>query len=142
MQRMGRYILMKKWKIVSIVMVLVLGMSCLCGCKKNTETTHESTSDDMTEEDDAYKIGFSVIDMENPYFITLENATREYLEEQGCTMITKDPGTDQYLQSKQILEFVEEGVDAVILTPVNWEEITSSLKILKDNGISEIDWKL
>lgn len=136
MQRIGWDILMKKSRIISILAMLVISVSCLFGCK-----TQDNTSDDLAESEgkEGYKIGFSVIDMENPYFITLEKSTREYLEEQGCTMITKDPGTDQYLQSKQILEFVEEGIDAVILTPVNWEEITSSLKLLKDNGIKIIN---
>lgn len=129
---------MKKWKKFTILTVLCMSVFCLYGCKENEDAVKDEPSSDTTEEE-GYKIGFSVIDMENPYFITLENSTREYLEEQGCTMITKDPGTDQYMQSQQILEFVEEGVDAVILTPVNWEEITSSLKVLKDNGIKIIN---
>ena len=138
MQRMGRYILMKQWKKFAILTVLCLSVFWLFGCKKDESVDKHNASADTTEKE-GYKIGFSVIDMENPYFITLENSTREYLEEQGCMMITKDPGTDQYLQSQQILEFVEEGVDAVILTPVNWEEITSSLKLLKDNDIKIIN---
>lgn len=141
MQRTGWDNLMKKRSIISVLVVLAISILCISGCKKDEETPQDNTSDNFTESEvnEGYKIGFSVIDMENPYFITLEKSTREYLEEQGCTMITKDPATDQYLQSKQILEFVEEGVDAVILTPVNWEEITSSLKILKDNGIKIIN---
>ena len=119
-------------------------MLMMAGCTKNVGTTQDNASANLPEEDEtpvqkSYKIGFSVIDMENPYFITLETAAREYLEEQGCTMVTKDPGTDQYLQSKQIQEMIDEGIDAIILTPVNWEEITSSLKVLKDNDIKIIN---
>lgn len=133
---------MKKRKKLVMMFVLILSIFIMAGCTKNVGTTQDNASANLPEEEEVqmnYKIGFSVIDMENPYFITLESATREYLEEKGCTLITKDPGTDQYLQSKQIQEFVEEGVDAVILTPVNWEEITSSLKVLKDNGIKIIN---
>lgn len=50
-------------------------------------------------------------------------------------MITKDPGTDAALQETQILEMIDEGIDAILLTPVNWEEITTSLKALKDAGV-------
>ena len=135
---------MKKWMKQGVLFLVILCMIFVCGCKKNVGSTQDNASANLPEEEkeevqEGYKIGFSVIDMENPYFITLENSAREYLEENGCTMITKDPGTDQYLQSKQILEFVEEGIDAIILTPVNWEEITSSLKVLKDNGIKIIN---
>lgn len=136
--------IMKTMKRLSIMIMVIFSILSMCGCTKNVGTTQDNASANLPEEDavpeqESYKIGFSVIDMENPYFITLENATREYLEEQGCTMVTKDPGTDQYLQAKQIQEFVEEGVDAIILTPVNWEEITSSLKVLKDNNIKIIN---
>lgn len=135
------YSLMKQIKKISLLLVLVLSVVSICGCKKNVGTSQDNASANLPEEEEqkSYKVGFSVIDMENPYFITLESAAREYLEENGCTMITKDPGTDQYLQSKQIQEFVEEGIDAIILTPVNWEEITSSLKVLRDSGIKIIN---
>lgn len=132
---------MRIMKNISVLVLVVLNVFCMWGCTKNVGTTQDNVSENLPEEEvqESYKIGFSVIDMENPYFITLERAAREYLEEQGCTVVTKDPGTDQYLQSKQIQEFVEEGIDAIILTPVNWEEITSSLKVLKDNDIKIIN---
>jgi len=135
---------MKTVKKISVLFMTIVCMCMVCGCTKNVGTTQDNASANLPDEEEEevqenYKIGFSVIDMENPYFITLEAATREYLEEQGCTLITKDPGTDQYLQAKQIQEMIDEGIDAIILTPVNWEEITTSLKVLKDNGIKIIN---
>ena len=73
--------------------------------------------------------------MENPYFITLESAAREILETEGCQVITKDPGTDPDLQAVQIQEMIDEGIDAILLTPVNWEKITPSLQALQDADI-------
>jgi len=125
------------------LLLSVLILTVLCGCTKNVGTTQDNASANLPEEEveevNGYKIGFSVIDMENPYFITLEKATREYLEEQNCTMITKDPGTDAVLQNKQIKEMIEEGIDAIILTPVDWEEITDALVLLKENDIKIIN---
>ena len=104
---------MKRYKIMKSLLLSVLILTVLCGCTKNVGTTQDNASANLPEEEveevNGYKIGFSVIDMENPYFITLEKATREYLEEQNCTMITKDPGTDAVLQNKQIKEMIEEG---------------------------------
>lgn len=135
---------MKQKKYLGILLMMIVCAFLMAGCTKNVGTTQDNASANLPEEDEepeqkSYKIGFSVIDMENPYFITLEGATREYLESQGCTMVTKDPGTDQYLQAKQIQEMIDEGIDAIILTPVNWEEITTSLKVLKDNDIKIIN---
>jgi len=134
---------MKRYKIMKSLLLSVLILTVLCGCTKNVGTTQDNASANLPEEEveevNGYKIGFSVIDMENPYFITLEKATREYLEEQNCTMITKDPGTDAVLQNKQIKEMIEEGIDAIILTPVDWEEITDALVLLKENDIKIIN---
>ena len=44
----------------------------------------------MKEEDIGYKFGFSAIDMENPYFITLESAIKEVLDKEGYTLVTKN----------------------------------------------------
>ena len=77
--------------------------------------------------------------MKNPYFITLENATRQQLESEGYEMLTKDPGTDPELQESQIKEMIEEGIEAIILSPVDWEKITPSLKMLKEAGVRIIN---
>ena len=134
---------MKRYNIMKSLLLSVLILTVLCGCTKNVGTTQDNASANLPEEEveevNGYKIGFSVIDMENPYFITLEKATREYLEEQNCTMITKDPGTDAVLQNKQIKEMIEEGIDAIILTPVDWEEITDALVLLKEKDIKIIN---
>lgn len=86
-----------------------------------------------------YVVGFSGIDMENPYFITLEHAIRETLEGEGYRLITKDPGSDCDVQASQIQEMIEEGIHAIILSPVNWEKITPALEELKDAGVKIIN---
>ena len=95
--------------------------------------------EDAEEEEDTYSFGFSAIDMENPYFITLEAATREAIEKEGYRMITKDPATDPDLQAAQIQEMIDEGIDAIFLCPVDWEAITPSLKALKDADVKIIN---
>ena len=77
--------------------------------------------------------------MENPYFITLEHAIRETLEGEGYRLITKDPGSDCDVQASQIQEMIEEGIHAIILSPVNWEKITPALEELKDAGVKIIN---
>ncbi len=131
----------KIWMVV-VLFICVIGMTA---CKKNVGSPEdnavkeESEEEKEEEEKETFLIGFTAIDMQNPYFITVENAIREIIEEEGWTMITKDPGTDSKLQEKQIQEMIDEGVDAVILSPVNWDEITPSLQALKDAGVKIIN---
>lgn len=130
----------KIWMMV-VLFVCVIGMAA---CKKNVGSPEDNAVKEEPEEEpeevkETFLVGFTAIDMKNPYFITLENAIREVIEEEGWTMITKDPGTDAKLQEDQIREMIDKGVDAVVLSPVNWEEITPSLQLLKDAGVKIIN---
>lgn len=136
---------MLRRNIVSIIVVLAVGISLLSGCKKNVGTpednavSDEQDSDENADEEEGFKFGFSAIDMENPYFITLESAIREVIEDQDYQLITKDPASDPELQLDQIDEMIEEGIDAIFLCPVDWEAITPALEHLKEADIKIIN---
>lgn len=134
---------MKKQIWPGILLVVVMGIVALTACKKSVGTPEDNAAAEESEEDaeeEAHRIGFSVIDMENPYFITLESAVKEIFDEsENYELITKDPGTDPELQASQIEEMVDMGIDAIILSPVDWEAITPSLEMLKKAGIKIIN---
>lgn len=135
-----------KRRILSVFAVVLVGMLVLFGCKKAVGTPEdnaaasEGTDEEDASEDTGYKIGFSAIDMENPYFITLESAIKEVLDaDEDYTLITKDPESDPKLQNEQILEMIDEGIDAIFICPVNWIEITDALEALKEAGVKIIN---
>lgn len=135
---------MKKRSLAGILAVVILGLLVLTACKKYVGTPEDNAEtkepeDTETEEIQSYVVGFSAIDMENPYFITLESAAREIIEENGARLVTKDPGTDPQVQAEQIQEMIEEGIDAIILSPVDWEKITGSLQELKEADVKIIN---
>lgn len=136
---------MKK-KALIVLAALLIGMLALHGCKKavgtpedNAVASEEETEEEAEEEDTGYKFGFSAIDMDNPYFITLESAIKEILDKEGYTLVTKDPESDPALQNEQIMEMIDEGIDAVFISPVNWVEITEALEALKEADIKIIN---
>lgn len=131
-----------KRRTMQIIAVLLICVLAFCGCGKSDSSSKSSSqSDEDTQEevDSRHKIGFSAIDMENPYFITLRNAVLEILDEEKYALITKDPESDAELQNEQIEEMIEEGIEVIFLCPVNWETITESLVKLKDAGVKIIN---
>lgn len=50
-----------------------------------------------------------------------------------------DPGTDEDVQASQIQQMIDEGIDAIFLSPVNWESITPSLETLREAGVKIIN---
>ena len=136
---------MRKGRMLWALAAMLVGIFVLAACKKNVGTpednavSKEPEENEDIQEEDTYVFGFSGIDMENPYFITLESAVREVLEKNGYTMITKDPASSPELQITQIQEMIDEGADAVFLSPVDWEKITEALKLLKEAGVRIIN---
>lgn len=133
---------MRKKTWIQVLSVMAVCGLMLAACKKSVGTPEDNAAvkeEEGGEETESHIVGFSGIDMENPYFITLEHAVREVLEKEGYEVITKDPGTDQEEQSAQLKEMIEEGAEAVILSPVNWEEVTPSLEELKNAGVKIIN---
>jgi len=148
-------------KIMIYILMAVGTLFLLTGCKKNVGTpednavTEEDTENKDTEENDdadtddaenettiesdAYTFGFSGINMENPYFITLEAATREVLEDKDYRMITEDPASSSDAQIRQLKEMADAGVKVVFLSPVDWEKITPALRYLKDKDVAIVN---
>ena len=137
-------ICMKKRRMLKALTMMVICIFMVSACKKNVGTPEDNAvasepEESAPEEKDTYVFGFTGIDMENPYFITLESAVRESVENAGDTMITKDPASDPELQMTQIQELIDEGIDAIFLCPVDWEAITESLEALKEADVKIIN---
>lgn len=135
---------MKKYRVLSIILMLSICVFGMTACKKSVGAPEDNAvsgeeEEKEIEEDKEYMVGFSGIDMENPYFITLEDAARDELSEHGIRLMTKDPETDSDLQIEQIQEMIEAGIDAILLTPVDWEKITPALEMLKEAGVHIIN---
>lgn len=152
---------MKRKRIYMVLVMLVCCVFMFAACKKSVGTpednavTEEDTENKDTEENDdadtddaenettiesdAYTFGFSGINMENPYFITLEAATREVLEDKDYRMITEDPASSSDAQIRQLKEMADAGVKVVFLSPVDWEKITPALRYLKDKDVAIVN---
>ena len=128
---------MRKAKVLSAVSILLILIFVLTGCKGSTK--EEQVSGEITEPIKQYKFGYSCITMDNPYFITLEASIRQKVESDGHTLITKDPKNDVELQIQQIQEMIDEGIDAIFLTPVDWIDITPAITALKKAGVKIIN---
>ncbi len=136
---------MNKKKLLAILLVFILCVFMLTACKKHVGTPEDNAEPEREEEtqdesqEQNWTIGYSVIDMQNPYFITLESAIKEEVDAAGAHLVVKDPSSDAELQLKQITEMINEGIDAILLSPVNWEKITPALEELKNAGVKIIN---
>lgn len=131
-----------KRRMLAGMLAMLLCLGILTACKKNVGTPEdnavvENKEDDSEEE--IYKFGFSCITMQNPYFITLEASIREEVEKRGHILITEDPALDAELQIRQINDMIDHGIQAIFLTPVDWDAITPALEALKKADVKIIN---
>ncbi len=125
-----------------LLLLLAVMMFVLAGCKKEVGSPQDNAIvPEKSEEEQRpeYKFGFTCITMENPYFIALESAVRGEVEAAGSTMIVMDPELDSDTQKEQIQEMIEQGIDAIFLSPVDWETITPVLHMLKEADVKIIN---
>ena len=136
----------KSKKIRKILFLLMLICAFfLVSCNKKKQVGAEEDNAVVQEEPEVekttYKFGFSCIAKENPYYVTLADSIREELLKDGhsITGINKDTNLDSKLQIEQIQEMIEEGIDAIFIAPVDWQEITPALEALKEAGVKIIN---
>ena len=129
-----------------IVKVLSLAFACmlfLVACKEDVKTSGDEQSIDtevtIEEKKETYNFAYSCITMDNPFFIALETSLRTNLEAEGYTLIAKNAESNAALQEEQILELIEQGIDAIFLSPVDWIEITPAIEKLNEAGVKIIN---
>ncbi len=111
---------MKKLMIVVMVMVLVLTG---CGAKANG---------------DEIKVGFSISTLSNPFFTTMADAATEKAEELGVDLTIVDAQDDSAKQMTDLEDLVVQGVDVIIINPVDSDAIVTSVETLNEKQIPVI----
>ena len=84
------------------------------------------------------KIGACYADMSNSYFEILNDEISSVVEEQEDILITRDSQADQEKQNEQIHLLLEEGVKALIISPVDENAIRPALLEADKAGIPVI----
>ena len=89
-------------KKVLIIFLLVLLTVSFIGCKKAPV---------------GYRIGYTTMDLANPYFVSIVGGMEQRAKELGVTLITHDARQDPAAQVAGIENFIAQKLDAIIITP-------------------------
>ena len=84
---------------------------------------------------DGKLIGYTCMDGTNPFFIALEGAIKEVVEEHGDTLISLDPQNSNETQIDQIEDMISRKVEALFVNPVDKDGIIAALDKVKEAGI-------
>ena len=103
------------------VLVLVLALAMVLGCVAA-----------VAEGD---KLGYTCMDGTNPFFVALEGSIREVVEANGDELISLDPQNSNEKQLNLVEDFINQGIVAMFINPVDRDGITPALDALQAAGI-------
>jgi len=145
---------MKK-KVLGIVLSLVMSIGLFAGCQsENTETGNQDTdttkaaSADETSSDentdspagDSYKVGITFSDLSNPVWAELVQEAERYGKEKNLSITYVDAQSDATKQVTQIENFVQSGMDAIIVCAVEANAIADVTKSAMDAGVKIVSY--
>ncbi|RKL67064.1 hypothetical protein CR203_11145 [Salipaludibacillus neizhouensis] len=134
-----------KYAIYSILCILSIMMLAACGnndvdgdanqAENNQEETVENNGEVASDAEGSMKVGMTVLDLSNPFFVQLTTAVEELAAEEGYEVIINDPRDDVNSQIEAIQNFVAQDVDAIIVTATDQNAINDAVQEAKDAGI-------
>lgn len=84
------------------------------------------------------KIGLSISTTNNPFFVDLQNGVVETAEELGSTVQVVDAQDDTSTQLNGMDDLIQQGVDVILVNPVDSDAITPAVEAANAAGIPVI----
>ncbi len=122
-------------KILTFVMVFGMVLMAI-GC---TGTTAAETEEAAAVEDEPILFGYTAMDLTNPFFSTIGNTIKTAVEANGDSVVIADGASDVDKQNTAIEDMITQGIDVLILNPVNSEGIQPALEACAEAGIPVIN---
>lgn len=82
-----------------------------------------------------HRIGAVYMTMNNPFYTVIDNQVALKVDSEGDILMTRDPALSQERQNEEIRDLMAEGIDLLILTPVEWDKAQSVVQEVKSAGI-------
>ncbi|WP_070000244.1 sugar ABC transporter substrate-binding protein [Cellulosilyticum sp. I15G10I2] len=141
---------MKRSMFKVIGTILAASMFVVSGCSmtppsKQTDTQAETktetkivSEETKKEEKKTLKIGFTVQNLANPYFVAVVQGVQDYCEENGIEVTIHDAKADPNAHINAIENFIAQGVDAIMVSPVDQIALEPIVKKAQEANIPVI----
>ncbi|MEH7400613.1 ABC transporter substrate-binding protein [Gottfriedia acidiceleris] len=125
---------MKNFKIFNIVL-LILTLCFLGACSNNESASNTSKTDDKSNTEKKLKIGLTVPNLSNPFFVAMSKGAKEVASKYNADVTTVSADQDLAKQTAQIEDFITKKVDLILLSPFDSAGIAGAVSEAKAAGI-------
>ncbi|MDF2530811.1 MAG: periplasmic binding and sugar binding domain of LacI family protein [Clostridia bacterium] len=123
-------------KVLSLVLVVILLVGVLAGCTSQQQPTEPTTP--AAPETKVVKIGASLLTQAHPFQVAIKDAIEAEAKNQGAEVSIAIADQDLNRQISAIEDFINKGVDVIILTPVDSDGVKGAIMKAKDANIPVI----
>lgn len=112
----------------------------IAGCGAATLEGENKTESGPVEEKDTSElvVGVSISTLNNPFFVSLEQGITDLADEQGTKVKSVDAQDDTAKQTNDIDDLIQQGVDILLINPVDSAAITPAVESANAAGIPVI----
>jgi len=137
-----RGLIMKKLSILLVVILLVSSISMAAFAQDDGGwLSNLLGGSDVKEDDGVIKVGFLLKTMQEERYITDRDAFIEKAEELGADEVVFDSANnDENLQLSKFENMLTQGVDVIVLQPVNTGTASNMVKMAHDSGVAVVNY--
>ena len=128
-----------------LLSVLLLAIFMITGCsiegQNNKEEGKESGVEEKaseTKSDGDMKIGVSLSTLNNPFFVSIREGVEEVAGKEGVETVITDAQNDSSTQNNQVEDLITQGVDLIVINPVDSTAIATSVEKANEANIPVI----
>lgn len=126
---------MKK-RILSMLAAMVVLIAAITGCSMDSDSSAGSTdTDKASSSDGTYKIGITFSDLSNPVWAELVKEAESYAKDKDIQVTYVDAQSDATKQVTQVENFIQGGMNAIIVCAVESNAVADVTKKAQDAGI-------
>lgn len=131
---------MKKLLAALLTAALALSLvACSSGAPKNAETKAPETNQPKVENPDGgHIIGYTGMDLSVPFQIKMKEAVQAVVEGNGDKFIAVDGALDQTKQNNGIEDLITQGIEILVLNPVDSQGVQPALEACRDAGVKVV----
>ncbi|MFH5832186.1 sugar ABC transporter substrate-binding protein [Halalkalibaculum sp. DA3122] len=112
-------------------MAVLSGMLLLSACSQSGDREGDGQPE--------ITLGASMLSMQNEFVVNVRDAMATEAEQQGVTLLVNDAQRSALTQLEHVERFISQGVDAIILNPVEVEASSPAVDLARRSGIPIIN---
>lgn len=111
-----------------LLMFVLLSMMVLAACSMDAPGSDSEETTGGEEAAGDFTIGFSISTLNNPFFVTLSEGAEAKASELGASLSVVDAQDDASKQASDVEDLIQQGVDLILINPVDSEAVASAVQ--------------